>query len=125
MNFLYWLTNKASMQQKQEWSNECMNARSKQTLLMRWLVYRTQNCQIDIEVKFTSGVQAIVGKERLSKWLAQEQVDKKLGPLKAKHWRDSGLLTTRLVLLTGSSLPHMLRVPHLLDDRQGKAEGIL
>ena len=41
-------------------------------------------------MKSTSAVQSIVEKERLCKWLAQEQMDQELGPLKAKHWRDSG-----------------------------------
>ena len=41
-------------------------------------------------MKTTSGVQSSMESEKLSKWLAQEQMDQELGPLKARHWRESG-----------------------------------
>ena len=105
MAFRYWIQNKASPEERDQWDNSSLDTKGKQQLLLRWLVWRGRNFTSEIEQQTVVAMTTSRSSGTSFTWMSREQLETQKGVNKAKLMIQSGKLESRPCRVTGSTEP--------------------
>ena len=105
MAFKYWLSQKATPEEVAHWDNSSLDIKAKQTMLMRWLIWRGRNFNLEMTQETTLNVSTKTTKASDYTWMSREQMIMTKGENKTKILIDSKKLETRPCRVTGSEEP--------------------
>ena len=105
MAFRYWVQNKANPEERALWDSSDMDVKGKQQMLLRWLVWRSRNFNIDTQQQTVVGLSTSRSSRSRFSWMSKEQMENVKGVKKTAIRTASNKLEQRPCRTTGSTDP--------------------